>query len=218
MSQMETPEVADMPSPEKTVPERLLALSKDEAFKVRLWWQRLTLPPQDLATHTKAPPWPKGMRARLRRCESAEAAMLSDGFRHLWQRLPEQSPHYRDERLQQWTCIALVLAEIRDETPSASLGSRLGQEKNGTGKPCMSELRFQQLMDCHSPQELVQRLRRALALIDKRDISVVHLADNIALWWREYRGQPAAKPSQRLGFVWANDYFEALAKYQRDSD
>lgn len=218
MSQMETPEVTDTSSSEKKVPEKLLALSPDEAIKVRHWWQRLTLLPQDLATHTKAPSWPKGMRARLRRCASAEAAMLSEGFRHLWQSLPEQPSHYRDERLQQWTCIALVLAEVRDETPSASLGSRLGQEKNSTGKPCMSELRFQQLMDCHSPQELVQRLRRALALIDKRDVSVVHLADNIALWWREYRGRPAATPSQRLGFVWANDYFEALAKYQRDSD
>ncbi|MDI4638812.1 MULTISPECIES: type I-E CRISPR-associated protein Cse2/CasB [Halomonadaceae] len=218
MSQSETPEMADTPSSEKKVPERLLALSPGEAFKVRVWWQHLTLSPQELATHTKAPPWPKGMRARLRRCESTEAAMLSEGFRHLWQSLPEQPTQYRDERLQQWSCIALVLAEVRAETPSASLGSRLGQEKNGTGKPCMSELRFQQLMDCHSPQELVQRLRRALALIDKRDISVVHLADNIALWWREYRGRLHAEPSKRLGFVWANDYFDALAKYQRDSD
>lgn len=217
MSQMDTPGVVDTPPLEKT-PERLLALSPDEAFKVRHWWQRLTLSPQALATHTKAPPWPNGMRARLRRCESAETAMLSEGFRHLWQRLPDAPLIPRDARLQQWACIALVLAEVRDETPSATLGSRLGQEKNGTGKPRMSELRFQQLMDCHSPDELVQRLRRALALIDKRDISVVQLADNIALWWREYRGQPAAQPSMQLGFVWANDYFDALAKYQRDSD
>lgn len=210
--------VAEKPSPGKAVPERLLALSPDEGFRVRLWWQRLTLSPQDLMAYTQAPPWPKGVRARLRRCESVEAAMLSDGFRQLWQQLPEQSPRYRDEHLQLWTCIALLLAEVRSETPNVSLGSRLGQEKNGTGKPRMSELRFQQLMDCHSPQELVQRLRRALALIDKCDISVVHLADNIALWWREYLGQPAAQPTKRLGFVWASDYFEALAQFQSDND
>jgi CRISPR system Cascade subunit CasB len=218
MSQMETPEVAEQSSPKQKTPERLLALTPDEAFRVRHWWQRLTLSPQALATHTKAPPWPKAMRARLKRCASAETALLSEGFRHLWQQLPEAPRVPRDARLQQWACIALVLAELRDETPDAPLGSRLGQENKGTGKPRMSELRFQQLMDCHSPDELVQRLRRALALIDKRDISVVHLADNIALWWREYRGQAATQPSKRLGFVWANDYFDALAKYQRDSD
>lgn len=217
MIQMEM-HVAEKPSPGKAVPERLLALSPDEGFRVRLWWQRLTLSPQDLMAYTQAPPWPKGVRARLRRCESVEAAMLSDGFRQLWQQLPEQSPRYRDEHLQLWTCIALLLAEVRSETPNVSLGSRLGQEKNGTGKPRMSELRFQQLMDCHSPQELVQRLRRALALIDKCDISVVHLADNIALWWREYLGQPAPQPTKRLGFVWASDYFEALAQFQSDND
>lgn len=218
MSEMEALEAAERAP---AVPERPLALQKNEAgseaFEVRRWWQRLTLSPQELKAFTQAPPWPKGVRARLRRCASPEAAMLTEGFRHLWQELPETPHAHRDERLQQWACIALVLAELRDETPNATLGSRLGREKNGTGKPCMSELRFQQLLDCHSPEELVQRLRRALALIDKRDVSAVHLADNIALWWREHRGRWHAEPSKRLGFVWANDYFGELSRYQHEN-
>lgn len=195
---------------ERAVPERLLVLRPGEAFELRHWWQRLTLSPEELKAFTTAPPWPKGVRARLKRCESPETAMLTEGFRHLWQRLPEASAQWRDERLQAWSCIALVLAEVRGDKPNATLGSRLGKEKEKTGKPLMSELRFQQLMGCRTSEELVQRLRRALALVDRKDVSVVHLADNIALWWREYRGGLDSRPTKRLGFVWANDYFGAL--------
>lgn len=191
------------------VPEFLLALKPSEAFELRCWWQRLTLPAEELRRYTDAPPWPKGVRARLRRCESLEAAMLTDAFRFLWQRLPESQYARRDERLLVWTCIALIAAEVRQETPSATLGSRLGKAKRETGKPHMSELRFQQLMECRSSEELIRRLRRALALIDKKDISIVHLADNIALWWREQRGDISTTPTKRLGFIWANDYFAA---------
>lgn len=203
------------------VPERLRALKPEEASAVRRWWQRLTLPAEELKVFTTAPPWPKGVRAMLRRCESPEAAMLTEAFRHLWHRLPEsegQSEKRRNLWLQTWACIALVLAEVRAEIPSATLGSQLGKQKKETGKPHMSELRFQQMLTCQTPEELVQRLRRALALIDKRDVSVVHLADNIALWWRESQGGLASQPSGRLGFLWANDYFEALSRYQRSSD
>lgn len=203
------------------VSEYLWAITPDEAFAVRRWWQRLTLPAEELKVFTPAPPWPKGGRAMLRRCESPEAAMLTEAFRHLWQRLPEsegKSEKRRNLRLQTWACIALVLAEVRAEAPSATLGSQLGKQKKETGKPHMSELRFQQLLTSQTPEELVQRLRRALALIDKRDVSVVHLADNIALWWRELQGRLAPQPSNRLGFLWANDYFEALSRYQRSSD
>ncbi|APX95097.1 type I-E CRISPR-associated protein Cse2/CasB [Halomonas sp. 1513] len=203
------------------VTEYLRAISPEEAFAVRCWWQRLTLPAEELKAVTSAPPWPKGVRAMLRRCETPEAAMLTEAFRHLWHRLPESErggEKRRNLRLQAWACVALVLAEVRAESPNASLGSQLGKQKKETGKPHMSELRFQQLLTCQAPEELVQRLRRALALIDKRDVSVVYLADNIALWWRESQGEMAPQPSGRLGFLWANDYFEALSRYQHAGD
>lgn len=201
------------------VAEKRVVLTGDEAFAVRHWWRRLTLPVEALKTFTEAPAWPKGVRANLRRCESLEAAMLTEAFRHLWYRLPvPRGAVPRDIRLQAWACIALVLAEVREERPDATLGNQLGKQKKETGKPCMSELRFQQLMECRSPEELILRLRRAVALSDRQGISVVHLADNIALWWQEYQGELSTQPSRRLGFLWANDYFESLSRYQRDSD
>ncbi|GHC37628.1 type I-E CRISPR-associated protein Cse2/CasB [Aidingimonas halophila] len=203
------------------VPERLFAIERPEADALRRWWQRLTLPAVELKAQTDAPPWPKGVRATLRRCDTIEAAMLTEAFRHLWNQLPtgdESNSWQRDRSLQVWACIALVVAELREEKPDRPLGACLGEQKRETGKPHMSELRFQQLMACRTPEELVQRLRRALALVDRRGVSAVHLADNIALWWREHHGMSSAKPSRRLGFIWANDYFGATAGYRHEND
>ncbi|MGM0782806.1 MAG: type I-E CRISPR-associated protein Cse2/CasB [Pseudomonadota bacterium] len=218
MSETDTASAAEAPP---RVPERLYTIERREADALRRWWQRLTLSKEELKAYTDAPPWPKGIRATLRRCDTIEAAMLTEAFRHLWNSLPakeEQTERQRDQRLQTWACIALVAAELREELPSMPLGARLGQQKRETGKPYMSELRFQQMMTSRTPEELVQRLRRALALVDKRNVSVVHLADNIALWWREYQGEASPQPTRRLGFVWANDYFGAVAGYRQDNE
>lgn len=205
--------------------ERLQVLRREEADAVRHWWRRLTLPAEELKAITQAPPWSKGLRSMLRRCESPETAMLSEAFRHLWHSVENVEGSRmgpRDIRLQAWACIALVMSELRNDHPNNPLGKQLGQQKNETGKPCMSELRFQQLMSSQSPEELIKRLRRALKLVDsqkkqdQRGVSAVQLADNIALWWQEYQGDIATQPSRRLGFLWANDYFESLSRYQRD--
>ncbi|ATJ84516.1 type I-E CRISPR-associated protein Cse2/CasB [Halomonas beimenensis] len=216
MSETELTPAAEAPP---RVPERLYAIDRRKADALRCWWQRLTLSAEALKAYTNVPPWPKGMRATLRRCDTIEAAMLTEAFRHLWNLLPKDdlSERQRDQHLQTWSCIALVVAELREEAPKMPLGAGLGRQKRETGKPYMSELRFQQLMTSRTPEELVQRLRRALALIDKRGVSVVHLADNIALWWREYQGGISSQPTRRLGFIWANDYFGATAGYRQDN-
>lgn len=214
-------EIASATEAPSRVSERLFAISNEEANALRRWWKRLTLSPGALKAYTDAPPWPKGLRATLRRCDASESAMLTEAFRHLWHLLPdsgERSQWKREQRLQVWASIALVVAELRQEHPGVPLGSALGQQKRETRKPCMSELRFQQLMTCRTPEELTQRLRRALALIDNRGVSVVHLADNIALWWRESQGGISPQPTRRLGFIWANDYFGATAGYRNDSE
>lgn len=214
----ETSEKEDLLS--ETEKKALVALAYAEAAALRCWWLRLTLTRKELKAFTSLPPLPRGVRAVLRRCDSAEAAMLTQGFRELWAMLPDKTKQtdYRNEKLQVWSCIALIVAELRDDKNGISLASRLGQQKEQTAKPLMSELRFQQLLSCRTPEEFIQRLRRALALANKQGVSVVLLASVISLWWREHRGRLSAKPTQRLGFVLANDYFAATSRYNHRSD
>ncbi|WNK20569.1 type I-E CRISPR-associated protein Cse2/CasB [Halomonas piscis] len=195
----------------------LAALSLDEAVAVRRWWQRLALSPVELKQLTPQPGLPRGVRAALRRCDTPDAALLTQAFRELWHLLPEatvESP-FIEAQLEKWSCIALVLAELRNETPGKALAARLGQQAS-TGKPIMSELRFQQILTCRTPEELVQRLRRALALAGRSEMSAVRLADVVALWWREYSGEISARPTHRFGFMLANDYFGAAASYRHE--
>lgn len=205
---------------ESTEARRSFYLSTAEAAAVRLWWQRLTLLLDELKKKDLPPPWSKGVRAVLRRCDSPEAVLLTEGFRHLWALLEQRSPapdYPRD--VYSWACVAMVLAELRDEAPGVTLASELGKQKRDTEKPRMSALRFQQLMECRSLDELVQRLRRALALIDRKGVSVVHLAADILQWSRENRSHvKPRKPTQSIVFQWANDYFRQVAGYRVDND
>ncbi|MCM5704061.1 type I-E CRISPR-associated protein Cse2/CasB [Larsenimonas salina] len=194
------------------------ALTSDEAYTLRLWWQRLTLDPPALKKITGKPAFPRGVRAALRRCDTIESVMLTEAFRHLWQALESKAwqktppKTSRDQRIKTWAAIAAVASELRAETFDAPLGKRLGEKRPNTGDtPRMSDLRFQQLLDCHTPEELMRRFRRALKLADNTGVSIVHLADMVALWAREQRGQYRAEATQRFAFVMSDAYFQARA-------
>lgn len=197
------------------------ALTSDEAYMLRRWWQRLTLDPPTLKKITEAPGYPRGVRAALRRCDTIESVMLTEAFRHLWQALESKawketptgrSHRQRAQRLEVWATIAAVASELRAETFDAPLGKRLGEKRPNTGDtPRMSDLRFQQLLDCHTSEELIRRFRRALKLADNAGVSVVRLADMVALWAREQRGQYRAEATQRFAFVMSDAYFQARA-------
>jgi CRISPR system Cascade subunit CasB len=110
MSETDVAPVVESPP---RVPEPPYAIELREADAVRRWWQRLTLSAEALKAHTDAPAWPKGLRATLRRCDTIEAAMITEAFRHLWRQLPEggeKNQWQRDQILQIWACTALVAA------------------------------------------------------------------------------------------------------------
>ncbi|MCH2558971.1 MAG: type I-E CRISPR-associated protein Cse2/CasB [Alcanivorax sp.] len=197
--------------------ERFHVLSGHEAWAVRDWWQRLTLPPEMLKKLGSRPGWSKGVRAELRRCDRPEVAMLTEGFRHLWDALGRDE--IRKDDLYVWAGIAMVLAELKDEQAGVNLAAEVGKAKGDLKKPRMSELRFQQLMECHSFEELLTRLRRALALVDKKGVSVVSLADDILQWWKENESPwRPERPTQGVAFRWANDYFRQVAGYRSNND
>ena len=197
--------------------ERCSVLSGHEVWAVRQWWRRLTLPAETLKKLDLPPGWSKGVRAELRRCDRPEAALLTEGFRHLWEALGRDET--RKEDLYVWAGVAMVLAELRDEQPGVTLAAQAGKQKGEVNKPRMSELRFQQLMECHSFEELLMRLRRALALVDKKGVSVVSLADDILQWWKENESPwRPERPTQGVAFRWANDYFRQVAGYRSNND
>lgn len=211
-----------------SVERYLYALDRQEAYELRLWWRRLVMDDQELKRHTRLRPYPRGVRAALRRCDTIESVMLTEAFRHLWQALEarawEKAPsdgnsRKRDQRITTWAAIAAVTSELRAETFDASLGKRLGEKRPKTNDtPRMSDLRFQQLLDCHTSEELIRRFRRALKLADNVGVSVVRLADMVALWAREQRGQYRAEATQRFAFVMSDTYFQARALKPTTSD
>ncbi|WP_280564329.1 type I-E CRISPR-associated protein Cse2/CasB [Chromohalobacter sp. 48-RD10] len=203
---------------ESSVERYRYVLTHQEAHELRHWWQRLTLDPPALKRITGAPAYPRGVRAALRRCDTVESVMLTEAFRHLWQGLEDRAwqktpPRAsRAQRIDTWAAIAGIACELRSETFDAPLGKRLGEKRPNTADtPRISDLRFQQLLDCHTPEELIRRFRRALKLADNAGVSTVRLADVVALWHRERNGQYRPEANQRFAFVMSDAYFKARA-------
>lgn len=203
---------------------RCAMLNGSEAYAVRLWWRRLTLSPGEAKQHGLGmPPWPRGVRAILRRCDTADAAVLTEGFRRLWQMAqPKEgdlSKHSRNRDIHAWACAALVAAELQGETVGVTPGHAFGSQRKETEKPWVSELRFQQLQQSQTADELVRRMRRAVALVGRQNISVVNLIDDVLLWCREHaeRGSVVRqRPENRIAFRWARDYYTTLSGYQKE--
>jgi CRISPR system Cascade subunit CasB len=157
----------------------------------------------------------RGDRAELRRGDTLDAVLLTEGFRKLWQTLG-QTGQYRESDMLAWACVAAALADVREQpaTKNATFAQCLGDQKENTGKPCMSELRFAQLQKSRSGDDFLMRLRRALALINKT-APVLSLADNILHWFQEQRNNRGARPMDRLAVRWATEYFTAISAYKR---
>ena len=164
------------------------------------WWQRLA--EKDRAA-----------RAELRHASGPDDALLTAGFRNLWFALPPGRRVARDMRA--WGCVAAALAEVNSHDAKRSVATAMGSEPEaGSGKPRVSELRFQQLLRSDDLDDFLRRIRRAVRLL-KRDVNVVSLADDILHWNREKGGDLAPRPDRRLAVRWANDYFTALATYEK---
>lgn len=175
--------------------------SKAARDQVMRWWK-------DLEDH-------RGIRAELRRCESLDAVLLTEGFRNLWSRLADAGAPY-DRDMLAWACVAAALADVREQPhgKAGTFAQCLGTQKEKTGKPCISELRFAQLQKSRDGNSFLRRLRRALALIDKT-APVLSLTDNILHWFRELEGAEYQRPMDRLAVRWATDYFTAINAYDK---
>ncbi|WP_300498484.1 type I-E CRISPR-associated protein Cse2/CasB [Marinobacter sp.] len=189
----------------------------DEAQRRRLlvWWARLhgqhSLLEQ-LVGEGAPPSFPSAQRAELRRCHTVDDVLLTEGFRNLWFSLDAETQKNEAGML---ACgmVAGALADVRQHDASNSFAAALGSQKEKTGKPYASELRFAQLQKSDGMDSFLRRCRRSIALLGGT-VNVTSLADGILHWAREHQGTTTAA-NQRLAVRWATDYFTALAEYQK---
>lgn len=172
------------------------------------WWQSMYLPPSQLKEKGIAPA-PSGQKAQLKRCESADAALLAPGFRALWQQLPAsiQDTH-KAQTLECWATIAAALVHVKADT-GTKLATAAGLKGEGD-KSVVSELRFAQLQNAKTPDEFLRRLRRILQQVDGK-VSVQSLAEDIEHWFREHTDVRPRQADKRISVRWAMDYYRAAS-------
>lgn len=172
------------------------------------WWQSMFLPTEQL-TDKGIIPAPSAHKAKLKRCESLDSVMLSDGFRALWLSLPEAFiTAAKPEQIEYFAAIAAVLVQVKNNNKD-KLATIAGKKSDGE-KSVVSELRFSQLQNAKTPDDFVRRLRRILQQV-KGESSVIALAKDIERWFAEHYGTWPNKPSKRVSVQWAMDYYRAAA-------
>lgn len=184
-------------------------MNKDIGWRVQRWWQCMFLSPDELKK-TGMFPAPTAHKAQLKRCDSIDAAMLTEGFRKLWFSLPEElTATAKSSEIECWATIAAALVYVKNDSKSKlaeAAGSKAGGEKS-----VVSELRFAQLQDAKTPDGFLRRLRRILQQI-KGDISVTSLAKDIEQWFKEHNTLRPRKAEKRIAVQWAMDYYRAASK------
>lgn len=173
------------------------------------WWARLHGQGE---TEYVGPSF-RGVRAELRRCHTPDDVLLTEGFRLLWTAVTKEEGDPHGDMIG-WATVAAALADVRANNSEKSFAAALGSDKEKTGKPYVSELRFSQLQKSADSDSFLRRTRRAVALLG-RTANVLSLTDSILHWHKEKQGHYPEKPSHRLAVRWATDYFTAMSAYQR---
>lgn len=119
---------------------------------VLIWWARLQ-GNKDLLNKLE---WlgnkttlSRGVRAELRRCHTVDEVFLTEGFRLLWMPLSAHEEGFPGDMVA-WATVVAVLADVRTNS-DMPFATALGSQKEQTGKPYVSELRFSQLQKVRTP-------------------------------------------------------------------
>lgn len=173
------------------------------------WWQGMNLPPKELKDKHISPA-PTSYRAQLRRCESVDSAMFTEGFRALWLKLSDEITEgdYADQQMETWAVISALLVHVRKDTKQ-KFAFQAGRKTDGD-KSVVSELRFSQLQNSKTPDEFLRRMRRILKQING-EVSVEELSNDIEQWFFEHNQFRPRKAEKRISVRWAMDYYRAAA-------
>ncbi|GAB2593434.1 type I-E CRISPR-associated protein Cse2/CasB [Nitrincola alkalisediminis] len=177
---------------------------------VERWWMQMALSQEELKAKNlhKAP---TRYRAELRRCENADAAMLTEAFRDLWLHLPEEISQEKQYNIQAYATIAAVLSHIT-KSDTKRFAASLGSIDTKTDKPVVSELRLQQLQAAKDPDVFFRRLHRLVKQL-KGVANPRELASDILDWFDEHYGHVTTRRAdKRVAVRWALDYFGAQSR------
>ncbi|MBD1581972.1 type I-E CRISPR-associated protein Cse2/CasB [Pseudoalteromonas sp. S16_S37] len=156
-------------------------------------------------------PAPTVFRAQLKRAARLDDVYLTQGFSALWQALPSEIHANRKPWLMPcFAVIAKSLSLVRSHHEHGSFARDLGHLEEGTDKPVVSELRFQNLQAAKNEQEFVTQLSRLLAQL-KHKTNILSLADDIACWFEEHYHQAPRRADKRIAVRWAMDYYKDAA-------
>lgn len=172
------------------------------------WWQAMFLSTTQLKEKGLQAA-PTFYKAQLKRCDSINAIMLTEGFRELWLSLPQEIiDSTKKSDIEYWATLAGALVHVK--TDSKRKFSQVAGSKGDGHKSVVSELRFAQLQDAKTPDEFLRCLRRILQLV-KNKVSVTALAQDIRQWFYEYHSLQPDRAEKRIGVQWAMDYYSAAS-------
>lgn len=183
-------------------------MNDQEKKQVLRWWKSMNFSAEQLKIKGISPA-PNAHKAQLKRCESADAVMLTEGFRSLWLALDDETTEStKAETIECWATIAAMLAYVKHDG-KLTLAQASGMKGDGD-KSIVSELRFAQLQNAKTPEDFMRRMRRIIQQI-KGDVAVVQLADNIQQWFLEYGQLYPRKADKRISVKWAMEYYRAAS-------
>jgi CRISPR system Cascade subunit CasB len=175
-------------------------------LQTEYWWKQMHMSADEL----KGIKAPTRFRAELRRCTSADAAMLTEGFRALWLALPEAVRQQRTYSIEAWATISAILSHIT-EVQNCSFGASMGQWDSKSDKSVVSELRLQQLQGARTTQDFFRRLHRLVKQLGgKANPKIV--AQDILDWFDEHYSPQPRRADKRVAVRWALDYFSQQPK------
>lgn len=172
------------------------------------WWHRLTN--SELSQAREWPPLPTAHKAILKRCHNLDEVMLSEPFQALWQMMPEEKQSA--SRMEVAALIAWVLASVRKDSKESLATNMARKAGEGSERPRVSTLRFQQLIKSRDIEEFARRLRRVVQQVDGT-VSVQALAREVENWYWQHRSpEPSIQPAKRQVLKWAMEYYAAAPK------
>ncbi|MFQ3191523.1 MAG: CRISPR system Cascade subunit CasB [Paraglaciecola sp.] len=172
------------------------------------WWQAMFLPTAQLKEKGLQAA-PTLYKAQLKRCDSINAIMLTEGFRALWLSLPQKIiDSTKTNEIECWATLVGALVYVKSD--SKRKFAQVAGSKGEGDKSLVSELRFAQLQDAKTPDEFLRRLRRILQQV-KNEVSVTALAKDIQQWFYEYHTLRPERAEKRISVQWAMDYYRAAS-------